>query len=120
MPERPANPCTTPGCPSRALVGRCAACRARLARTGPATAGPYQDPRWRQLRIDYLIRHPRCALCGRLAQTPDHYPLSRKVLVCLGVADPDADEYLRPLCHRCHSRETAVHQPGGWHRDRSR
>jgi hypothetical protein len=50
---------------------------------------------------------------------PDHHPRSRRELIAAGVADPDADEYLRPLCAPCHNPETARNQPGGWNRRRT-
>ena len=121
MPHRPLRPCTTPGCPGRAETGRCPRCRAgrqlnpRLKQLSAAERG--YDGQWQTRRLEYLLNHPRCVLCGRLARIPDHYPLSRKQLVSQGVADPDADERLRPLCTACHRRETARRQPGGWWRD---
>ncbi|WP_439679604.1 hypothetical protein [Embleya sp. MST-111070] len=34
------------------------------------------------------------------------------------MTDPDAWARLRPLCVRCHNRETARLQPGGWAAER--
>lgn len=121
MPARPPTPCTTPGCPRRSdRGGRCERCRAGRAadtdrRRGSASARGY-DRHWACRRRDYLLRNPACDLCGRLAETPDHWPRSRRQLILAGVADPDADEHLRPLCDNCHRRETARNQPGGWNR----
>jgi 5-methylcytosine-specific restriction protein A len=118
MPQKPLRPCDTPGCPGRAETGRCARCRdgrrnnPRLRALNAAERG--YDAAWRARRLDYLLTHPVCRLCGRLAQIPDHYPVSRRRLVALGVADPDADEHLRPLCRPCHACETGRRQPGGW------
>ncbi len=118
MPERPLQPCATPGCPGRVITGRCSQClntrqnNPRLRIENSAERG--YDARWRRRRLDYLAAHPYCLLCGRLAEIGDHYPTSRRQLVAQGVADPDADERLRPLCRTCHDRETAQHQPGGW------
>ncbi len=112
------NKCTTPGCPNRCVKGRCGACRLRMARTSPARNR--YGPDWSRRRLEYLTAHPRCELCTHQATVPDHYPLSRRILVAMGIGDPDADEYLRPLCDWCHNKETARHQPGGWHRDRTR
>ncbi len=116
---RPANPCTTPGCRGRAEKGRCILCRQRQARSAPST-GPRYGGTWGERRIRYLRENPYCIICTHLAHVPDHYPLSRRALIDMGVHDPDADEYLRPLCKRCHDKQTAIHQPGGWHRDRTR
>jgi 5-methylcytosine-specific restriction protein A len=43
----------------------------------------------------------------------DHWPLSRRELTEQGL-DPDDPRHGRGLCARCHSSETARHQPGGW------
>lgn len=121
MPQRPLRPCNTPGCPGRATSGRCPACRAarqhnpRLKAETAAQRG--YGPVWQTRRLAYLQQHPLCALCRRLASIPDHYPRSRRQLLAAAVADPDADEYLRPLCDACHRRETGRRQPGGWWRD---
>ena len=118
MPERPLKPCTVPGCPGRAETGRCARCRndrqgnTRLRVDTAAQRG--YDARWRRRRADYLVEHPLCALCRRLAAVADHYPISRRQLLAEGVWDPDADEHLRPLCKPCHDRQTGLRQPGGW------
>jgi 5-methylcytosine-specific restriction protein A len=120
MPNRPLRKCTTPGCPTQTSAGRCLICRRlkrRLTRTRKRAVDDY-GPRWTAVRLDYLIRHPRCTLCPRLSMIPDHYPESRRTLVARGVLDPDQDQYLRALCKPCHDRQTAIHQPGGWARER--
>ena len=71
--------------------------------------------RWSTIRRRVLRNHPLCRLCGGPASDVDHWPVDRRALVAAGVADPDADERLRPLCSPCHKRETAQAQPGGWH-----
>jgi 5-methylcytosine-specific restriction protein A len=119
MALRPLNHCTTPGCPGRAEKGRCAPCRRKQVATAP-NKGPRYGGTWPARRLEYLFAHPRCILCSMQASVPDHYPLDRRTLIAMLVGDPDADEYLRPLCKHCHDIETAIHQPGGWHRDRSR
>lgn len=121
MPTRPHNPCSTPGCVSRAPTGgRCETCRSRRrtimdAQRGTSTERGY-DAAWRATRLDYLTRHPWCRLCGHVATVADHHPTSRRDLVTAGVPDPDTDHRLRPLCDRCHRTETARNQPGGWNR----
>lgn len=118
MPARALRPCSTPGCPGRALTGRCKRCdagRAANPRLRAATAAQRgYDARWRTRRLDYLAGHPTCTLCPRAATIADHYPLARRELLALGVRDPDADEFLRPLCRSCHDHETGDRQPGGW------
>ena len=121
MPARPLRPCTTPGCPGRADTGRCPHCRTgrqHNPRTKVETSADRgYSATWRARRRDYLTTHPVCALCGRMATIPDHYPMPRRQLVAAQVADPDADEHLRPLCDNCHRRQTGLRQPGGWWRN---
>lgn len=118
MPTRPPEKCSTPGCPGHtADGGRCARCRGtRLFVERAGDAEVYTRRPWRARRLEYLADHPFCLLCRAPATVPDHYPVSRRVLVAAGVADPDADERLRPLCARCHNSSTARRQPGGWNR----
>jgi len=121
MTAIPVRRCPTPGCPGRASSGLCARCKTRRQgnrrlRVETAAERGYDDV-WRARRLDYLETHPACCLCGRMATIPDHYPRSRKQLVAAAVADPDADEHLRPLCAPCHLRQTGLRQPGGWWRD---
>jgi 5-methylcytosine-specific restriction enzyme A len=122
MPNRARRPCTTPGCPGLANSGRCDECRTAQRKNYQQRARQhtYYGPAWPARRLDYLTRHPRCVICRRAASIPDHHPVSRRQLVAQGVADPDADEHLRPLCRPCHNTQTAIHQPGGWARDRER
>jgi 5-methylcytosine-specific restriction protein A len=55
-----------------------------------------------------------CVLCGvQFSTVADHYPLSRRELVELGL-NPNDPQYGRGLDHRCHSIETARNQPGGF------
>jgi 5-methylcytosine-specific restriction protein A len=124
MPDRPRINCTTPGCRGTSSAGgRCESCTARRGRAG---SGRTTSSRrgygavWQRRRVEYLVEHPRCALCGRAATVPDHWPTDRATLVRMGVDDPDADEYLRPLCEPDHRSETAANQPGGWHRSGGR
>lgn len=122
MPMRPGEPCGSPGCPGRTTSGgRCVRCTgAAGALAEPDPGAIYTTRGWRTRRLEYLGTHPFCALCSAAATVPDHYPVSRRVLVARRVADPDADEHLRPLCKRCHDRSTAARQPGGWNRDGQR
>lgn len=120
MPIRPQQPCTSPGCPRKSRNGRCEQCK-ELKRTAyrRRNRGVHDyGPRWPGFRIDYLIRHPACVICGRLSNVPDHWPISRRDLVAAGVLDPDQDQHVRALCKPCHDRQTARNQPGGWARDR--
>ncbi len=119
MPRKPRPPCSVPGCPELTTGGRCPAHqREAEQQRGTAAERGYDARRWARIRRAYLYAHPWCVLCGRTAVVVDHFPESRRSLVARGVADPDAWHRLRPLCTQCHSRETAVHQPGGWAAER--
>jgi 5-methylcytosine-specific restriction protein A len=94
-----------------------------VAGAAPPEANPgrvYTTRTWRTRRLEFLGVHALCVLCGAPATVADHYPVSRRVLVMRGVADPDADERLRPLCKPCHDRSTAARQPGGWNAENQR
>jgi 5-methylcytosine-specific restriction enzyme A len=114
---RPVAPCTIPGCPGRsasAVPGPCPVhARNRARARGGSTAQGY-GPVWYRRRNLYLTRHRWCVLCGRPAVIADHWPRSRKQLIRDGVSDPDADQYLRPVCDPCHRHRTGLDQPGGW------
>ena len=100
--------------------GACGTCRDRKNRDRGTASGRGYDRAWARWRVVYLLANPFCALCPRAATIPDHWPDSRRRLVTMGVADPDAEHRLRPLCAECHRTETARLQPGGWHRDAMR
>lgn len=92
-----------------------AAYKASEAKRGTARQRGY-DAAWERKRKAFLAKHPTCLLCPSPARVGDHHPYSRRELVAMGVTDPDAEMYLRPLCVPCHSSETGKHQPGGWNR----
>lgn len=114
MPSRPRRPCPIPGCPHLVTQGRCPAHTTQAEAIRGSSSERGYDTRWARRRAAYLYTHPWCVLCGQPARAADHHPLSRKELVRRRETDPDADKHLRPLCVRCHSSETAKHQPGGW------
>ena len=115
MPSKPKRPCSQSGCPE--LVSGASTCAAhskqRDMQRGSVGQRGY-DTRWKRRRKAYIYKHPWCVLCAKPATVADHHPLSRKQLLAQGIADPDTDDRLRPLCVRCHSIETAKHQPGGF------
>lgn len=117
MPHPPLRPCTSPGCPTRVNAGRCTD-HDKRARKQRATWSEVYGPRWPDIRLDYLARHPRCSLCPRQAQVPDHYPVGVRDLKARGIVNPHADRYLRPLCWPCHSQHTGRTRPGGFHANR--
>ncbi|WP_329013178.1 hypothetical protein OG271_03935 [Micromonospora rifamycinica] len=106
--------CAAPGCPELVRTGRCATHATHAEQQRGTAAQRGYDHRWTRRRAAYLRDHPACRLCPAKATVADHHPASRRDLVAQGVADPDADHRLRPLCASCHGRETARHQPGGW------
>lgn len=114
MPRKPRPPCSVPGCPELTTGGRCEAHRREAEQQRGTSAERGYTTRWQRIRKAYLYRNPWCLLCGRTATVADHFPFSRRQLVAEGVADPDACNRLRRLCTRCHNRETAKRQPGGW------
>lgn len=115
MPRKPRTPCSVPGCPELTSGGRCEAHRREdTAIRKAAGNAAYSTSRWQRVRKAFLYKHPWCNLCGVQATVADHYPLSRRQLLARGV-DPDTPIHLRPLCAPCHNKETAQHQPGGWH-----
>ncbi|PYC83490.1 holin [Streptomyces tateyamensis] len=109
--------CSTPGCPEYTDSGRCDEHRrqAEQRRGSPRQRG-YGGPDWTQARAAVIARDPICVLCRtEPSRVADHWPASRRQLLQQGVPDPDAPERMRGICRPCHSRETAEHQPGGWH-----
>jgi 5-methylcytosine-specific restriction protein A len=82
--------------------------------TRPSAALRGYGSRWREKRNAFLKKHPFCEDCGAPSRIADHMP-SRRELVRLGVADPDADQYLHPRCQTCHNRKTNKQEGGGWH-----
>jgi 5-methylcytosine-specific restriction protein A len=116
MPNEPRRRCTAPGCPNLGTPagrGRCERCR-RHHKSQRTTWTDMYGPEWPTIRLGYLERHPRCALCPRQASTPDHYPVGIRELRARQVTNPHHDRYLRPLCHVCHSKHTARAQPSGF------
>lgn len=110
------KPCSVAGCPVLVQTGRCpehrrAADRAR----GTSKERGYDTPGHRRFRRLVLRRDPICTVCHTaLSTVADHYPVSRRDLVAHG-ADPNDPQAGRGVCKPCHDRETARHQPGGWH-----
>lgn len=109
--------CNVPGCPTLhdGPGGRCPQHRrdADKAR-GTATQRGYTSQGHARFRTAVLTRDPICVLCGAEVSTvADHYPHSRRDLIHLGL-NPNDPQYGRGLGKRCHDRETATNQPGGW------
>lgn len=110
------TPCPEPGCPE--LVdgprgGRCALHRATARRAqarqrraaNDSSMNAYSTQAWRVFRAQYLATHPLCVDCGAEATQPDHCP-PRRILLAIGINNPDHTRWLRPRCGSCHSRKT--------------
>jgi hypothetical protein len=74
----------------------------------PANERPYDSADWKR-RSARFLRGKLCVLCERTglsipATVADHFPLTRKELLALGIETPDDEKHLRPLCASCHSR----------------
>lgn len=84
-------------------------------RRGSSRARSYTS-RWDRRSREFLAKNPLCArhlVLGDLvtATVADHLE-NRRALVARGVQDPDADEFLVPLCGPCHSECTAKFEGG--------
>ena len=75
----------------------------------------YTSAPWRKTRAALLDARPACVTpgCGRPATHVDHIVALRAGGAALDAAN------LQPLCHSCHSRETALHDGGFGHRGRT-
>lgn len=103
------------GCPELVDRGRCPThTRQAERRRGSARERGYDKRHEARFRRKVLEKHPICQLCKRdFSVHADHWPLSRRELVERGL-DPYDPQYGRGLCTSDHSKETAIHQPGGW------
>jgi len=126
MPKRTRyTVCTVNGCPEYSdRGGRCDAHRAAADRArGTAQQRGYGKEHRTRFRPGVLARDPSCVCtetshghpepCGQASVHADHHPLSRRELVDAG-HDADDPRHGRGLCHSCHAKATAQHQPGGW------
>ncbi|HFD40865.1 MAG TPA: HNH endonuclease [Anaerolineae bacterium] len=120
MPRRAPRPCRWPGCPelTRDHSGYCPAHlrQARRQRDAgrPSAARRGYGRRWQRIRRMYLNEHPLCedpfGVHGGMppaATEVDHIEPRRQ-----GGSDDFSN--LQALCHRCHSRKTALEL--GWGR----
>lgn len=120
--------CAKPGCGELipAGEGRCPGCKAEANRARGTTAQRgYSGQHASRFRPGVLRRDPICvcpgcaghpeAGCPATATVADHFPLSRRELVALGM-DANDPAHGRGLCASCHSRATQgiESQRSGW------
>lgn len=107
--------CTNPTCPElHQGQGRCPNCTNQADRNRRPDGNPYGTAGHRRFRTAVLTRDPICTLCELAVSTvADHHPRSRKELLDMGL-DPNDPQYGRGLDAKCHNKETARNQPGGW------
>lgn len=110
MPARLPRPCSHPGCPAvvppdrRYCPDHERAERSRYDRERGSAAARGYDARWRRVRRMVLAEEPlcrRCAAAGRVMPATDVHHIDGDVRNL-------SRENLEPLCHECHSRETAA------------
>lgn len=107
MPYRIAGRCSTPGCPNPSGGGACSEHRVYRESDRPSPQARGYDEAWKRKRAAQLRDHPLCEECDVPTPATDvHHVPERKTLVALGVADPDAPEFLHSLCKRHHSAHT--------------
>lgn len=112
MAPKTLSPCSVPGCPTLTDTARCDEHRREYRRNQAADRRAAGDPAmtayhgdWPRRRAKFLRSHPTCVDCSAPATVPDHVP-PRRLLLELGIADPDNDRWLRPRCEPCHDRKT--------------
>jgi 5-methylcytosine-specific restriction protein A len=115
MPQRLRPPCSRPGCDQTKPCPTHGRDRRQRGTARQRGYGARHEDRFRRGVLDAL---PVCVTCRQAPATEaDHWPRSRQQLEAQGL-DADDPQYGRGLCHRCHSRSTAVEQPGGWNAER--
>jgi 5-methylcytosine-specific restriction enzyme A len=106
--------CPAPGCLS--TRGKCP--RHNADHRQSAAKRGYGQSHKINFRASVLDHDPICVICKQVpAVIADHWPLSRKRLVRLGL-NPDNPAYGRGLCWPCHSKATVKNQPGGFNAPR--
>lgn len=111
MPYSAAKPCKRAGCPALTRGRFCAdhaaehatALARRDDRPSPAKRG--YGTHWRQIRANFLRKHPVCACCPERSTDVDH-------IIALASGGTHRDDNLQALCKSCHSRKTAQQDHG--------
>lgn len=118
MPRRGLTVCNITGCPNLTSSGRCTDHQQQADRArGTAADRGYTSPQHHAFREAVLARDPYCVVrapgCTTWSTVADHHPTSRRDLIAAG-KNPNDPKHGRGVCARCHNRETARNQPGGW------
>jgi 5-methylcytosine-specific restriction protein A len=119
MPRKAPHPCAYPGC--NVLVYQGSRCEVhareqqqRLDAQRPTSARRGYDAAWRKKCKAFLLEHPMCIGPFRIHREPvtatdvDHITPKKE-------GGTDEDYNLQSLCHKCHSRKTAL-EDGRWGR----
>ena len=116
--RRALQTCPTPGCPALTQQGACPDCRRARERQRPSARSKGYDRRWERTRADYLDDHPWCECAEHDALPPLQRPHAEHVhhIDGLGPLGPRGHDpaNLQALTKSCHSKVTALEEPGGW------
>ena len=102
--------CSFPGCPEVTRELYCTQHRDERIDLRPSASRRGYNERWRRVRLRVLAEEPlcrRCAAAGRVKPAMDVHHRDGNVLNL-------SRDNLEPLCHECHSRETASTHRGRW------
>jgi 5-methylcytosine-specific restriction protein A len=111
--------CSTPGCPTLVYPsGRCAECVAKGRAMRRTSQRKGYNAAWRRTRTAYLAAHPLCECVECEAIASPLRPAAAEVdhIDGLGPHGPRGHDWsnLRAMTKACHSKSTAINQPGGW------
>lgn len=115
MPKLPPRNCCVPGCTLNAIAGkgRCVNhIRKMQTEYREKTNAMYKTGRWGEKRRKHLDREPLCRIC---AQQGKMTPATEVDHIIPHKGDWKLfydDSNLQSLCHKCHSRKTALENAG--------
>lgn len=108
MPRRKLKPCAYPGCHELSTEAYCKQHkRSNIPKRNSTKMG--YNSRWRKERRLFLIQHPACARCGKMATVVDHVVPHKGSQTLFW----DKKNW-QPLCETCHNRKTRLEDMGGW------
>lgn len=119
MPMKPAKPCSYPGCPELTRGRYCEKHQKEIDKSYNKNCRPYSylynSSRWRNLRKQFLLKHPLCVECKRHGAVTAATVVDHKV-------PHQGDERLfwdesnwQALCKHHHDKKTA-REDGRWGR----